>query len=111
MPTYIFVNKETGEQFEKFMKISERDQYLKDHPELQPGLTACAWQEAAFGGRKPDAGFKEVLQKIKERTPGGYKMKSSLYNILWKTIFVNCSQNDSTIFVRLGLRSMTNVLV
>lgn len=59
------------------MKISERDQYLKDHPELQPGLTACAWQEAAFGGRKPDAGFKEVLQKIKERTPGGYKMKSS----------------------------------
>ena len=77
MPTYIFVTKETGEQFEKFMKISERDQYLKDHPELQPGLTACAWQEAAFGGRKPDAGFKEVLQKIKERTPGGYKMKSS----------------------------------
>ena len=65
------------EQFEKFMKISERDQYLKEHPELQPGLTACAWQEAAFGGRKPDAGFKEVLQKIKERTPGGYKMKSS----------------------------------
>ena len=27
-----------------------------------------------------------------------------MYNILWKTIFVNCSQNDSTIFRSSGFK-------
>ena len=35
MPTYDFVNTETGEEFEEFMSISAREQYLKDNPKIQ----------------------------------------------------------------------------
>ena len=40
MPTYTFEDKETGEVFDKLMKISEKEQYLKDNPNLKPVLTA-----------------------------------------------------------------------
>ena len=32
MPTYVFQNTETGEIFEKVMKMSELDQYKLDNP-------------------------------------------------------------------------------
>jgi len=70
MPTYEFRNKETGEVTEVFMKISQRDQYLLDNPHLEQTMT----QAPAFTGDhivvKKDSGFKEVLQKIHEKTPG-----------------------------------------
>ena len=31
MPTYIFKNMTTGEEFEKFMSMSEKETYLKQH--------------------------------------------------------------------------------
>ena len=37
--TYTFEDKETGEVFDKLMKISEKEQYLKDNPNLKPVLT------------------------------------------------------------------------
>ncbi len=40
MPTYSFRNKETGETFDIFMKMSELDQYMEDHPELEKLLSA-----------------------------------------------------------------------
>lgn len=33
MPTYTFKNKDTGEELEVFMKISELDEFLLNHPE------------------------------------------------------------------------------
>ena len=36
MPTYSFLNNETGEVFDSFMKISERDDYLKTNPNFSP---------------------------------------------------------------------------
>jgi predicted nucleic acid-binding Zn ribbon protein len=70
MPTYEFRNKETGEVTEVFMKMSARDQFLLDNPHLEQTLT----QAPAFTGDhvsiKKDTGFKEVLQKIHEKTPG-----------------------------------------
>lgn len=70
MPTYEFRNKETGEVTEVFMKMSSKDQYLADNPHLTQTLT----QAPAFTGDhvvvKKDSGFKEVLQKIHEKTPG-----------------------------------------
>ena len=36
MPTYRFENTETGEIFEKWMYMSEKDGYLKDNPHLKP---------------------------------------------------------------------------
>ena len=39
MPTYTFEDKDTGEVFDKLMKISEKEQYLKDNPNLKSVLT------------------------------------------------------------------------
>jgi len=70
MPTYEFRNKETGEVTSVFMKMSEREKYLQDNPHLEQTIT----QAPAFTGDhvviKKDSGFKEVLQKIHEKTPG-----------------------------------------
>lgn len=77
MPTYEFRNKETGEVTEVWMKISAKDQYLKDNPHLEQTITAAP----AFAGDhitiKKDTGFKEVLQKIHERSPGSELKKFS----------------------------------
>ena len=35
MPTYDFENKKTGEVFEKMMTIADKEQYLKDNPDIQ----------------------------------------------------------------------------
>ncbi len=40
MPTYTFKNKDTGEEFDKVMKIAEKEPYLKDNPNISPVLTA-----------------------------------------------------------------------
>lgn len=36
MPTYRFENIETGEIFEKWMYMAEKDPYLKENPHLKP---------------------------------------------------------------------------
>jgi len=79
MPTYVFRNKETGEQFEKVMKMSELDPFRVENPQLETII-----QSVAFGDptkltttRKFDTGFKEVLQRIHEKTPGSQLNKSS----------------------------------
>ena len=72
MPTYNFRNKETGEEFESFMKISEREEYLKSNPNLQPVVSAPALVSGvstSTQNRVPD-GFKEVLSKVAEAHPG-----------------------------------------
>ena len=70
MPTYSFRDKNTGEIFDKFMKIAEKEQYLLCNPHLESAITGAP----AFTGDhiviKKDTGFKEVLQKIHEKTPG-----------------------------------------
>jgi predicted nucleic acid-binding Zn ribbon protein len=77
MPTYEFRNKDTGEVTEVFMKMSAKDQYLIDNPHLEQTMT----QAPAFSGDhitlRKDNGFKEVLQKIHERTPGSVLNKTS----------------------------------
>ena len=40
MPTYTFKNKDTGETYDKMLKMSEKEQYLKDNPNIQSVLTA-----------------------------------------------------------------------
>lgn len=66
MPLYSFLNIETGEEFEAFMGISAREEYLKDNPNIQPVVTAAAIVSGvSITGKVPD-GFKEVLSKISE---------------------------------------------
>jgi len=66
MPTYDFVNNETGEEFEVFMSMSAREQYLKDNPHIQQLLGATATVGGvSITGKIPD-GFKDVLSKVAE---------------------------------------------
>lgn len=77
MPTYEFRNKQTGEVTEHFMKMSAKDEFLAANPHLEQTMT----QAPAFAGDhitlKKDTGFKEVLQKIKERNPHNDLHKTS----------------------------------
>jgi hypothetical protein len=71
MPTYRFRNIETGEETEKMMKIAELDTYRADNPQLQTIITApMICDPVRVGARKMDTGFKEVLQRVHEKTPG-----------------------------------------
>jgi hypothetical protein len=66
LPTYDFVNNETGEEFEMFMSIAAREQYLKDNPNIQQVLGATSTVSGvSITGKVPD-GFKEVLSKVSE---------------------------------------------
>ena len=78
MPTYVFRNKETGEQFEKLMKISELDPYRAENPHLETIIQSpMICDPVRIGARKMDTGFKEVLQKINERNPHNDLSKTS----------------------------------
>jgi hypothetical protein len=79
MPTYVFRNKETGEQFEQIMKISELDSFRAENPQLETVIQAVAFGDPTklTSSRKFDSGFKEVLQKIHERSPGSELNKTS----------------------------------
>ena len=66
MPTYDFYNTETGEEFSALMKISEREEYLKENPHIQQVIGATATVSGvSITGKIPD-GFKEVLSKVSE---------------------------------------------
>jgi hypothetical protein len=78
MPTYVFRDKNTNEQFEKMLKISELDSFREQNPHLETVITApMICDPVRVGARKMDTGFKEVLQKINERVPGGMKESGS----------------------------------
>ena len=72
MPTYNFLDTETGEEFELFMKWSGRETFLKENPHIQPILTAPAIVSsvAGMGSHRVPDGFKEVLSKVAEKHPG-----------------------------------------
>jgi hypothetical protein len=79
MPTYVFRNKETGEQFDKILKMSELDSFRAENPQLETVIQAVAFGDPTklSSSRKFDSGFKEVLQKIHERSPGSELNKTS----------------------------------
>lgn len=71
MPTYNFIDTETGEEFESFMKISEREEFLKVNPHIQPVITApnIVSGVVGVGSNRVPNGFKEVLSKVAEAHP------------------------------------------
>lgn len=78
MPIYEFRDKNTGEVIEKMMKISELDNFRKENPHLESIINApMVCDPVRVGARKMDTGFKEVLQRIHEKTPGSQLNKSS----------------------------------
>lgn len=69
MPTYQFLDTETNEEFEVLMKISEREEYLKNNPHIQPIISAPALVTGVSTSNKIPDGFKEVLSKVAEKHP------------------------------------------
>jgi len=73
MPTYLFLNTETNEEFEEFMTISERDTYLKEHEnivQLVNGAPAIG-DVVRLGLKKPDSSFRDILKNAKKEHSKG----------------------------------------
>lgn len=73
MPLYDFRNKETGQIVELSMSYGSKQQYLIDNPHMESViLTAPTLGDPTklTATKKVDGGFKEVLQKIHDRSPG-----------------------------------------
>ena len=70
MPTYEFLNKETGQFEDHFMSYTKLDEFKKNNPHLLQQISAPNIV-AGHGDRvKTDDGFKEVLSKIGDAHPG-----------------------------------------
>lgn len=67
MPTYTFFNKDTGEVFDKVLKMADRDQYLSENPHLETRPTAPGVNGELGSRMKPDQGFRDVLREIKKK--------------------------------------------
>lgn len=68
MPTYEFQDTNTGEIFEKMLKISEREEYLKNNPHLKQIISSgqTVIEPARLGRMKPDQGFRDLLSSMKK---------------------------------------------
>ena len=68
MPLFTFKNLETGEVVELLLSQQEREDYLRDNPNmvhmLQPIRTA---DPTRLMGKKPDESFRDVLRTIKKK--------------------------------------------
>jgi len=76
MPSYNFINNDTGEEVTEFMKYSEIEQFLASHPHLRrgvdrPGVINNNLLSVKGVKSRPDEGFREVLQKAKAAHPLG----------------------------------------
>ena len=69
MPTYDFINKETGEITEVVLSIQDLDKYKEEHPELERYF-GNQTTSAVYGKPKQSDGFKSVMQKIQKAHPG-----------------------------------------
>ena len=77
MPLYDIKNKETGEIEEKFMSISDYEQYKLDNPDHEQVFTSLNVQDSiSLGIKKPPKDFQEgVIERIKRNNPG-HKIQS-----------------------------------
>jgi len=71
MPTYKFLNNDTGEEYEEFMSISALDAYLEENPNLTQLVNGAPALSSGRGIGKPDAGFRDVLKQIKKNANKG----------------------------------------
>ena len=71
MPTYRFLNNETGEEYEDFMSISALETYLSENPNVTQLLNGAPLIHSGRGMKKPDAGFRDLLKHIKKGNSKG----------------------------------------
>ena len=70
MPTYKFLNTETGEEFEDFLTYTRKQELLEKNPHIQsmPAAFAITSMTGSFDS-KTDNTWKEVLSKVAESHP------------------------------------------
>lgn len=71
MPSYTFINEETGEETTEYMRISELDDFKKNNPKLKQKLTITniVGGLTSSSGSLPE-GFKDRLREMKKKHPG-----------------------------------------
>jgi|TARA_Y100000361_G_scaffold141906_1_gene147421 hypothetical protein len=70
MPTYEFLNNDTGEFEEHFMSYKDLDEFKENNPHLKQQVSAPNIVGGTGDRVKTDSGFKEVLSKIGDAHPG-----------------------------------------
>jgi hypothetical protein len=71
MPTYRFLNNETGEEFEDFMSISALEVFLSENPNLTQLVNGAPMISSGRGMSKPDQGFRDLLKEMKKKNSKG----------------------------------------
>ncbi|CAB5221078.1 hypothetical protein UFOVP247_79 [uncultured Caudovirales phage] len=68
MANYTFLNKETNEEFDIDMPISQLDTYKAENPHLEQRIkrAPAIADPSRLGLKKPDAGFRDVLKRVKK---------------------------------------------
>jgi len=71
MPSYKFLNIDSGEIEEHSIRIAEYDQFKESNPQLKRYFDSEDTPStiSGAGGIKTDSGFKEVLSKVAEAHP------------------------------------------
>lgn len=71
MPTYTFLNKDTQEESDITMSISEIDNFIKENPNLQHVFKPIGIVDPTrLGLRKPDSSFRDILKNVKKKNRG-----------------------------------------
>ena len=72
MANYTFLNTKTKKEFDISMPISELDTYKANNPHLvqQFKIAPSIADPTRLGLKKPDAGFRDVLKKVKRAHRG-----------------------------------------
>lgn len=71
MPTYRFINNNTGEEFEDFMSISGLETYLTENPHITQLVNGAPMIVSGRGQGKPDSGFRDLLKDMKKKHSKG----------------------------------------
>jgi hypothetical protein len=73
MPNYTFEDTNTGDVYEMTMRISERDEFVKDNPHMRQlitGAPSIVGGVSGMGRMKNDGGWQENMSRIAEAHPG-----------------------------------------
>ena len=72
MPTYTFYNKKTKQEYDEFMPMDDREEYLKNNSHIiqVPVAVAFAGDHIMGVGPKVDGGFTERMEQIANSNPG-----------------------------------------
>lgn len=70
MPTYNFYDGILNKHFSLFMKMSEREEFLRENPAIKQ-VPSIPVLHSGRGLGKPDEGFRDILREIKKKHSKG----------------------------------------